>query len=146
MNNVTLIGRLAAAPEVRYFESGTNVAKFRIAVDRLPRNGEKQEPDWFNCEAWGKLAEVAGNYCEKGKQVALSGRIEFEHWQDKSTGEKRSKPVVKVERLELLGNAQAGSDEVNHAEQIPAAKILVAVASDDGFAVSTQPNGADIPF
>lgn len=139
MNNVTLIGRLAAAPEVRYFESGTNVAKFRIAVDRIPRNGEKQEPDWFNCECWGKLAEVAANYLDKGKQVAVQGRIEFEHWTDKATGEKRSKPVVKINNLELLGNAQATSDEVNHVEPQPEIRLPAAVGSDDD-------GGGDIPF
>lgn len=104
MNNINLIGRLGGDPEVKYFESGTNVAKFSIAVDRPQRNGEKGS-DWFACECWGKTAEVVGNYCRKGKQVGVTGRVEFEYWNDKNTGEKRSKPVVKVDRLDLLSDS-----------------------------------------
>ena len=112
MNCITLIGYLGQDPDIKYFESGTNVAKFSIAVRRSPRNGEKQDTDWFTCECWSKMAEVVASYCHKGKQVAVQGRIEFDHWVDKTTGEKRSKPVVKIERLELLGSSNgAGKTE-----------------------------------
>ncbi len=74
---------------------------------------------WFSCEAWGKTAQVIADYCEKGKQIAVTGRVEFEFWQDKKTGEKRSKPVVKVERIQLLGNSNSGADS-QHSSKVVA--------------------------
>lgn len=118
MNSITLISRLTAEPELQYFPSGTNVAKSSIAVNRPPRNGEKVA-DFFNCEAWGKTADLVSNYCTKGKQIGLLGKIEFEHWSDFTTGEKRSKPVVKVERIELLGNSNSGADS-QHSSKVVA--------------------------
>ena len=99
MNSVSLIGRLTADPELRYFESGKSVAKFSIAVNRT-----KDEADFFEIEAWEKTAEVAGQYCRKGSQVGISGSLVQERWQDKTTGTNRSKVVVRCSRLELLGS------------------------------------------
>lgn len=110
MNCINLIGRLAQDPSTTYFESGTNVTKFALAVNRPPRNGERVA-DFFNCECWGKTAEVVTNYCKKGKQIAITGRIELETWLDKNTGEKRSKPVIQVERVELLSSGSGSSEE-----------------------------------
>lgn len=110
MNCINLIGRLAQNPDMKFFETGSNVAKFPLAVNRPPRDGE-QIADFFNCECWGKLAEVVSNYCHKGKQVAVTGRIEYEHWQDKTTGENRSKPVVKIERLDLLAGSKSNDKD-----------------------------------
>jgi single-strand DNA-binding protein len=99
MNSVHLVGRLTAEPELRYFESGKSVAKFRIAVNRT-----KEEADFFEIEAWDKTAEVAGQYCRKGSQVGISGSLVQERWKDKTTGTGRSKVVVRCSRLELLGS------------------------------------------
>ena len=99
MNSVSLIGRLTADPETRYFESGKVVAKFSIAVNRT-----KDEADFFEIEAWEKTAEVVSQYCKKGSQVGISGSLVQERWQDKTTGTNRSKVVVRCSRLELLGS------------------------------------------
>lgn len=112
MNCINLIGRLAQDPSTTYFESGTNVTKFALAVNRPPRNGERVA-DFFNCECWGKTAEVVTNYCKKGKQIAITGCVQLETWLDKNTGEKRSKPVIKVERVELLSSGSGSSEERN---------------------------------
>lgn len=102
MNVTTLIGNLGREPEVRYLNSGSIVAKFSIAVRRSYQKEGQPESDWFDCEVWGKVAEVVANYVKKGHKVCVSGAIEFEYWEDKQTGMKRSKPIIKVKDLELL--------------------------------------------
>ena len=101
VNAVTLVGRAGRDPEVRYFESGNLVANLTIAVNR--RNRE-DEPDWFNLEIWGKQGQVAADYVKKGSLIGITGSFKLDKWQDRSTGEARSKPVVRVDRLELLGS------------------------------------------
>lgn len=102
LNVVTLVGRAGRDPEVKYFESGSVVCKFPIAVDRRTRNSD--QPDWFDLEIWGKTAEVAANYVRKGGLVGVKGSLKFEYWQDRNTGASRSRPVIRVDRLDLLGS------------------------------------------
>ena len=101
INSVTLVGRAGRDPEVRYFESGTVVANLTMAVNR--RNRE-DEPDWFNLEVWGKQAQVAADYVKKGSLIGVTGSFKMDSWKDRNTGEDRNKPVVRVDRLELLGS------------------------------------------
>ena len=125
INSVTLVGRAGRDPEVRYFESGTVVANLTMAVNRRNRN---DEPDWFNLEIWGKQAQVAADYVKKGSLIGITGSFKLDSWKDRNTGEDRNKPVVRVDRLELLGskrnsentnfqsnnsfNQQASNDEI----------------------------------
>lgn len=102
LNVVTLVGRAGRDPDVKYFESGSVVCKFTLAVNRRTRNSD--EPDWFNLEMWGKTAEVAANYVRKGSLIGVSGSLKFEHWKDRTTGADRSAPVIRVDRMELLGS------------------------------------------
>ena len=101
INSVTLVGRAGRDPEVKYFESGTVVANLTMAVNR--RNRE-DEPDWFNLEIWGKQAQVAADYVKKGSLIGITGSFKLDSWKDRNTGEERNKPVVRVDRLELLGS------------------------------------------
>ncbi len=101
VNSVTLVGRAGRDPEVRYFESGSVVANLTLAVNRRGRN---DEPDWFNIEIWGKQAQVAADYVKKGSLIGITGSYKVDTWTDRNTGEPRSKPVVRVDRLELLGS------------------------------------------
>jgi len=102
LNVVTLVGRVGGDPDVKYFESGRVVCNLTLAVNRMTRNSD--QPDWFSLELWGKQAEVAANYVRKGTQIGVTGALKFETWQDRNTGATRSKPVVRVDRLELLGS------------------------------------------
>lgn len=102
LNTVTLVGRAGRDPEVKYFESGSVVCKLTLAVDRRRKNND--EPDWFNLEIWGKTAEVAANYVRKGSLIGVSGALKLDRWQDRSTGAERTSPVIRVDRLELLGS------------------------------------------
>lgn len=102
INTITLVGRAGRDPETRFFESGSVVSNLTLAVNRPSR--EEEEPDWFTLEIWGKQAQVAADYVRKGSLIGVVGRMTSERWTDRSTGELRSKPVVKVERLALLGS------------------------------------------
>ena len=101
VNSVTLVGRAGRDPEVRYFESGSMVANLTMAVNRRSRD---DEPDWFNLEIWGKQAQVAADYVKKGALLSIIGSFKLDRWTDRASGEERSKPVVRVDRLELLGS------------------------------------------
>ena len=105
VNSITLVGRAGRDPEVRYFESGSVVANLTLAVNRRSR---EEEPDWFNLEIWGKQAQVAADYVRKGSLLGIIGSFKLDRWTDRSTGEERSKPVIRVDRLELLGSKRDG--------------------------------------
>ena len=102
LNLVNLVGRVGGEPDVKYFESGSVKCNLTLAVNRRTRNGE--QPDWFNLELWGKTAEVAGNYVRKGSLIGVQGSLKIETWSDRTTGANRCKPVIKVDRLDLLGS------------------------------------------
>jgi single-strand DNA-binding protein len=108
VNRIALVGRAGRDPEVRYFESGSCVTNVTLAVKRpgaKPDPGKDQpDPDWFNLAIWGKQAQVAADYVRKGSLVGIIGRFELDHWTDRTTGEERSKPVVHVDDLRLLGS------------------------------------------
>lgn len=109
MNHVTLIGRLTKDPEVRYTQSGTPVGTFTLAVDRRVQKDKPKEADFIPCVVWSKTAEVVGNYCKKGKQVAVNGRIQVRSY-DAKDGSKRYVTEVIVSELELLGSKNEGAD------------------------------------
>ena len=128
INSVTLVGRAGRDPEVRYFESGSVVANLTIAVNRRSRN---EEPDWFYLEIWGKQAQVAADYVKKGALLGISGSYKVDTWTDRNTGEGRSKPVIRVDRLELLGSKRDGeSNSFNSGESTN----------------NRRPNDEEIPF
>ncbi|MEB3358945.1 MAG: single-stranded DNA-binding protein [Synechococcales bacterium] len=102
LNTINLVGRAGRDPDVKYFESGSVVCNLTLAVDRYRRNSD--EPDWFNLEIWGKTAEIAANYVRKGSLIGVSGALKIEHWKDRSTGVDRTKPVIRVDQLRLLGS------------------------------------------
>jgi len=105
VNSVTLVGRAGRDPDVRYFESGSVVANLTMAVNRRNRD---EEPDWFNLEIWGKQAQVAADYVKKGSLLGVTGSFKLDSWTDRNSGEERQKPVIRVDRLELLGSKRDG--------------------------------------
>jgi single-strand DNA-binding protein len=77
------------------------VANLTLAVNRRSRD---DEPDWFNLEIWGKQAQVAADYVRKGSLLGIIGSFKLDRWTDRASGEERTKPVIRVDRLELLGS------------------------------------------
>ena len=116
MNVITLVGRAGRDPEARYFESGTNVCNLTIAVNRRKKD---EDPDWFNLEIWGKTAEVAANYVRKGVLIGVTGSMHQDEWTDRQTGEKKTKWVVHVDKLDLLGSKR-DSESYGSAAPAPA--------------------------
>lgn len=102
LNVVTLVGRVGGDPDVKYFESGTVVCKLTLAVNRRTKNSD--QPDWFNLEIWGKTAQVAADYVRKGSLIGVTGSLRFDRWQDRNSGANRSKPVIRVDLLDLLSS------------------------------------------
>ena len=120
INTINLVGRAGREPDVRYFESGSIVANFTLAVNRRSRD---EEPDWFNLEIWGKQAQIAADYVKKGSLIGITGSFKIDSWKDKNTGEDRFKPVVRVDRLNLLGSRKESENNQysnnNNSNEIP---------------------------
>lgn len=105
-------GRISSIKATHYFESGTMVTKFGIAV-KPPYKSE--QPIYCECEAWGKLAETAANWLQIGKLVTIQAEMKIETWTDKLTNEIRSKAVYQVNRLELLSGTKKNDELVQSA-------------------------------
>ena len=107
LNVCSFTGRAGRDPEVRYLESGSVVANLTLAVDGWKRDSE---PLWLPLTIWGKTAQVAVDHVRKGSQIAVSGQLQNESWTDKTTGEKRSKVILNVKDLTLLGSKKDDGD------------------------------------
>ena len=119
INTINLVGRAGREPDVRYFESGSIVANFTLAVNRRSRD---EEPDWFNIEIWGKQAQIAADYVKKGSLIGVTGSFKIDSWKDKNSGEEKFKPVIRVDRLNLLGSRRetdSNNSEMNPTNEIP---------------------------
>ncbi|MBV5257750.1 single-stranded DNA-binding protein [Synechococcus moorigangaii CMS01] len=101
INLVNLVGRVGGDPEVRYFESGSVKCNLTLAVNRP--TSRTDQPDWFNLEIWGKTAEIAANYVKKGSLIGIQGSLKIETFTNRN-GHESSKPVIRVNRLDLLGS------------------------------------------
>jgi len=110
-NKVILLGNLTRDPEVRYTPKGTAVTELGMAVNRVytAENGEKREETTFvDVTLWGRTAEIAGEYLKKGRPVLIEGRLQLDTWDDKQSGQKRSKLKVVADGLQLLGSRPGG--------------------------------------
>ena len=114
-NKVILLGNLTRDPEVRYTPKGSAVAEVGLAVNRVytTEGGEKREETTFvDVTLWGRTAEIAGEYLKKGRPVLIEGRLQLDTWDDKQSGQKRSKLKVVGEGMQLIGSrpGSAGGD------------------------------------
>ena len=119
MNKVMLIGRLGTDPEVRYIPDGTMVVNFSLATDESwkDKNGQKvQRTEWHRIEAWGKLAEICGNYLLKGALVFIEGKIKTQAWEDKE-GVKRYTTKINATGMKMLGAKQDASGDPKQQQQ-----------------------------
>jgi len=104
VNKVLLIGRLGAAPEVRYTQDGAMITNFNLATDEQykDKSGEKQQKtEWHRIVAFGKLAEICAKYLTKGKLVYIEGRIQTRQWNDKD-GAKRYTTEIVASNMQML--------------------------------------------
>jgi single-strand DNA-binding protein len=106
-NKVILLGNLTRDPEVRYTPKGSAVCDLGIAVNRqytLDSGEKREEVTYVDVVLWSRLAEIAGEYLKKGRPVFIEGRLQMDTWDDKQTGQKRSKLRVIGETMQLLGS------------------------------------------
>jgi len=115
LNRVILVGRLTRDPELRYTPSGMAVASFSLANNRSYSTGgeKKEQVSYFDCVAWSKMGEIITEYCKKGKQIAVEGRLQQRRWDDQE-GNKKTKVEIVVENFQFLGGK--GQDEDYHSE------------------------------
>lgn len=147
-NKVILIGNLTRDPELRYTAKGTAIARIGLAVSRKWRNeaGEMQEETTFvDVDAFGRQAETIGQYLKKGRPIMIEGRLRLDQWDDKQTGQKRSRLGVVAETVQFLGSPTGGSADgaaPAPARQRPAATATAAEPVEgDG-----PPESDDVPF
>ncbi len=110
-NKVMLIGNLTRDPEVRYTPKGSAVCDIGLAVNRVytSDSGEKvEEVTFVDVVLWSKMAELAGKYLHKGRPVFIEGRLQMDSWEDKQTGQKRTRLRVVGEQMQFLGSPQGG--------------------------------------
>ena len=110
-NKVILMGNLTRDPELRYTPKGTAIAKIGLAVNRVWTNeaGEKKEEVTFvDVDVFGRTAENVGQYMRKGRPIMIEGRLKLDQWDDKQSGQKRSKLGVIAETVQFLGSANDG--------------------------------------
>jgi single-strand DNA-binding protein len=110
-NKVMLMGNLTRDPEVRYTPKGSAVADLALAVNRVytaDNNEKREEVTYVDVVLWARLAELAGQYLKKGNPVFIEGRLQMDSWEDKQTGQKRSRLRVVGEVMQFLGGKREG--------------------------------------
>ena len=110
-NKVILLGNLTRDPEVRYTPKGSAVCDLGVAVNRVytTDTGEKREEvTYVDVVLWARLAEIAGEFLKKGRPIFIEGRLQLDTWDDKQSGQKRSKLRVIGETMQLLGSRPGG--------------------------------------
>src|SRR5216110_3095918 len=111
-NKVILLGNLTRDPEVRYTPKGSAVCDLGIAINRqytLDSGEKREEVTYVDVVLWSRLAEIAGEYLKKGRPIFIEGRLQLDTWDDKQSGQKRSKLRVIGETMQLLGGRLPGA-------------------------------------
>jgi single-strand DNA-binding protein len=112
LNKVMLIGNLTRDPELRHTPKGSAVADLGLAVNRKVQDGNggwKDETTFVDVTVWGSSAENAQKYLTKGRGVFIEGRLQMDVWDDKTTGQKRSKLKVVADNLQFLPDGKGGA-------------------------------------
>lgn len=150
-NKVILAGNMTRDPELRYTPKGTAIAKFGLAVNRkwTGEDGQSREEVTFvDIDSFGKQAEVISQYLRKGRSILIEGRLKLDQWDDKQTGQKRSKLGVVLESFSFLdsGNREGGT-AAGPTAAAPAARPARSVAPPAAEPGGEEPpQGDDVPF
>ena len=149
-NRVILVGNLTRDPELRYTPKGTAIARIGLAVNRVWRNeaGEtKEDVTFVDVDAFGRQAETLAQYMKKGSPLLVEGRLKLDQWDDKQTGQKRSKLGVVLEGFQFLGGGNRGETN-GEATRRPAAAPATASPPAEGSVEPEAPphEQDDVPF
>jgi single-strand DNA-binding protein len=148
-NKVILIGNITRDPELRYTPKGMAIAKIGMAINRTWKSetGEsKEEVTFVDVDAFGRQAETVAQYLKKGSPLMVEGRLRLDQWDDKQTGQKRSRLGVVMEGFQFLGGNRnesgGGAAEAPRSRPAPAAPKTEAPSDADG----PPPEDDDVPF
>src|ERR1700684_3944566 len=146
-NKVILAGNLTRDPELRYTPKGMAIAKIGIAINRTWKNeaGEtKEEVTFVDVDAFGRTAENIGQYFKKGRPILIEGRLKLDQWDDKQTGQKRSKLGVVLENFQFMdskGGNEGGGSEAPRSRPAPSAP-----KAENSEGEAPPPEDDDVPF
>ena len=154
VNKVILIGNVTRDVEVKSTPKGTAVAGITLAVNRSYKtdSGEKREEVTFvDVELWGRVAEIAGEYVKKGNPLYVEGRLKQDSWEDKDSGQKRTKLKVVAENIQLLGSRQGAAKVATEERPVEAASAMPTAGDPSwvrGYGEGIPPGvpSDDIPF
>lgn len=156
-NRVILVGNLTRDPQVKYTTGGTAVTEIGLAVSRQwfdkQSNSRKEETTFVDVTLWGRTAEVAGEYLAKGRPVLIEGRLQLDTWDDRESGQKRSKLRVIGENMTMLGSrgdsgGGGGGSGSNRGGGAPARGGDSGPPEPSDFGGYDEPSGGsdDVPF
>lgn len=135
MNKVILLGNLTRDPQVRYTPGGSAVAEVGLAHNRSyfdkNTNSRKEVTTFVDVTLWGRTAEVASEYLTKGSQVLIEGRLELDQWEDKESGDKRSKLKVVGENMQMLGTKGDAKGNKSKKPETVSATVSDDIGDDD---------------
>jgi len=144
LNKVMLMGNITRDIEMRTLPGGNSIAQIGLAINRQwqDKDGQKKEEvTWVDCEAWGKTAEVMHKFLGKGRPVYIEGRLKLDQWDDKESGQKRSKMKVVIENFQFIDSKPEGERDV---QQQPAQRRAPRPTAPVQAAQEMNPD--DIPF
>ncbi|AGT26975.1 single-stranded DNA-binding protein [Borrelia miyamotoi] len=143
INSLVLSGRLTRDSELTYTEMGMAILKFGLANNKKVKKNDEwvDYAQFFDCVIFSRRAESLSVFLKKGKQVVVSGSLRYESWQDKNTGDKRSKCSVLVDNIQMFGSSLATQDTTNNIgfESYKKPDSLKEIGCDNDF-------NEDIPF
>jgi single-strand DNA-binding protein len=148
-NKVILVGNLTRDPELRYTPKGLAIAKLGLAVNRVWKSetGEsKEEVTFVDIDAFGKQAETIGQYLKKGRPILIEGRLRLDQWDDKQTGQKRSRLGVVLENFQFLDSGNRGASSAEAPSRPAAAAAAPASAPAAAEPEVPEPEQDDVPF
>ena len=157
-SKVIIMGNVVRDPETRSTSTGNSITSFSVAVNRSYRGSDgssKEDVSFFECSAWGKMGETIAQYAKKGSGILISGRLSQTSWDDKNSGQKRSRVEIVVEDFNFIGGGNGSSDGGSSRSSKKSAKSAPAegvdaepeivpddIPEDDGGEVSLD----EIPF
>jgi len=143
MNLAIIKGNLTRDPELRYTPNGKAIASFGVAVNEVWKTeaGEKMEKcHFFDVDAWGRTAENVAQYFKKGKPILVEGKLQMDAWDDKQTGQKRTKVKIVMSRFHFCGDNKGGSTQASAGEGSQPDANYEAPQAD------AKDTGDDVPF
>lgn len=152
LNKVFLIGNLTRDPELRVTPKGTAICQFGLAVNRQFKDesgATRDETTFVDIEAWGKQGELVSKYLTKGSPAMVEGRLKLDQWEDKTSGQKRSKLKVVLDNVQFLssrGGAAAGAPAADGGDQAPAPDRFAPPARPAAKPPVAESLDEDVPF